>query len=128
MSQSKNKILIVEDEPGLQKALKISLEENGYEVAQAFNGEEGIAMVKSAEPDLILLDLILPKKNGFEMLDTLNAERSTTPVIVLTNLEGGNDIEKATLLGAKAYLIKADYTLEEIVNRIGLLMKEYLPK
>lgn len=124
----KAKILIVEDEPGLQKALKAALEESGYEIAQAFNGEEAIATLANSKPDLILLDLILPKKNGFEVLEYLNAAKSIVPVIVLTNLESGSDIEKATLLGARAYLVKADYTLEEIVKRIASLMEEYLPR
>jgi DNA-binding response OmpR family regulator len=128
MTKNKAKILIVEDEPGLQKALKAALEENNYEAAQAFNGEEAIQAIAEVKPDLILLDLILPKKNGFEVLEHLNAGKSTVPVIVLTNLESGSDIERATLLGARAYLVKADYTLEEIVKRIATLTEEYLPK
>lgn len=128
MTATKPKIMIVEDEPGLQRALKASLEENGYETVQAFDGDEALELVPKIKPDLILLDLILPKKNGFEVLEGLRAAESQAPVIVLTNLESGDDISKATLMGARGYLIKADYTLEEIVARIAALMKEYLPR
>ncbi|MBI5045550.1 MAG: response regulator [Candidatus Niyogibacteria bacterium] len=123
------KILLVEDEPGFQKALRQVLEQKeGYEVIQAFDGEEGIKLAQEKKPDLILLDLILPKKNGFEVLRFLNGrpELAVIPVVVLTNLESGNDIERAISSGAKAYLIKADYSLDEITRRIAKLVEEYI--
>lgn len=125
------KILIVEDEPGLQQALKTAIGgQKKYEVLQAFDGEEGMKLAKEKLPNLILLDIILPKKGGFELLNELRADKDTLaiPVIVLTNLESGGDIEKATSLGVQAYLVKADYTLDEIVERIARLAEEYYIK
>lgn len=86
----------------------------------ALDGEEGLRKVKEKKPDLILLDLILPKVYGFDLLKQLKADPETKdiPVIVLTNLEGTGDIEKALQLGATTYLVKASYTLEEVVEKI----------
>lgn len=124
------KILIVEDEPGLQKSLSVSLAKSGYEILTASDGEEAVKILKSTKPDLILLDLILPKQNGFDVLIELKKDEAmaTIPVVVLTNLESGGDIEKAMSLGARGYLIKADYTLNEIVERINQMLEEYLPE
>ncbi len=113
-------ILFIEDEPTLQKAISQFLEKKGYEIKSALDGEIGIAMAKEFKPDLILLDLILPKKDGFEVLKEIkgNDEIKHIPVIVLTNLEGDTDIEKVLSLGATTYLVKANYELEEIVKKI----------
>lgn len=113
-------ILFIEDEPTLQKAISQFLEKKGYEIKSALDGEIGIAMAKEFKPDLILLDLILPKKDGFEVLKEIkgNDEIKHIPVIVLTNLEGDTDIEKVLSFGATTYLVKANYELEEIVKKI----------
>ena len=114
------KILFIEDEPTLQKAINKFLENEGYEIISAIDGELGVKMAKKTLPNLILLDLILPKMNGFEVLKELKKNESTKniPVIVLTNLEGSADVEKAISLGAKDYLIKANYELSEISKKI----------
>lgn len=114
------KILFIEDEPTLQKAINKFLENEGYETISAIDGELGVKMAKKTLPSLILLDLILPKMNGFEVLKELKKDESTQniPVIVLTNLEGSTDVEKAISLGAKDYLIKANYELSEIAEKI----------
>ena len=119
-----SKILFVEDEPNLQKAISEVLVQEGYKVFGAADGEEGLAMAKKEEPNLILLDLILPKKDGFEVLKELKADEKmkNIPVIVLTNLEGIGDVEKALELGATTYLVKANYKLEDVVSKI----KEFL--
>ena len=113
-------ILFIEDEPTLQKAISQFLEKKGYEIKSALDGEIGIAMAKEFKPDLILLDLILPKKDGFEVLKEIkgNDEIKHIPVIVLTNLEGDTDIEKVLSFGATTYLVKANYELKEIVKKI----------
>jgi len=120
------KILLIEDESALQKTLGEVLNQAGYETSSALDGEIGLRMAKESKPDLILLDLILPKLHGFEVLKELkgNKETADIPVIVLTNLESMTDIEKAIELGAKGYLVKAQYSLEEIVQKI----KEVLPE
>jgi len=114
------KVLFIEDEQALQGAVKTFLESNGFSVFSAFDGEMGIALARSEKPDLILLDLILPKVNGFEVLDILLKEETTNkiPVIVLTNLEGSADVEKALSLGARTYLVKSNYNLEDILSKV----------
>jgi DNA-binding response OmpR family regulator len=113
-------ILFIEDEPTLQKAIGRFLEEEGYKVRSALDGELGLEVAKKEKPALILLDLILPKKDGFEVLKELKENETTKniPVIVLTNLEGSTDIEKALSLGATTYLVKANYELEEVAKKI----------
>lgn len=113
-------ILFIEDEPNLQKLVGRFLENEGYQVISALNGEIGFKLIKKMKPDLILLDLILPKKDGFEILEELKKDKTTEhiPVIVLTNLEGSKDVERALSLGAKTYLIKANYELDEVVKKI----------
>lgn len=119
------KILFVEDEPSLQKAIKEVLTQEKFEVLIASDGEEGLKLVKEKKPDLILLDLILPKKDGFEVLKELKEDDSTKdiPVIVLTNLEGTGDVEKALELGATTYLVKANYKLDDVVVKIKDFLK-----
>jgi DNA-binding response OmpR family regulator len=121
----KKNILIVEDDSILQKALQEFLIEEGFEAVSALDGEEGLKMAKAKKPDLILLDIILPKKNGYEVLAELKSDEETKkiPVILLTNLGSLSDVEKALELGATTYLIKADYKLEEIVKKIKETLK-----
>jgi len=118
-------ILFVEDEPTLQKLVGRFLEKEGYQVISALNGETGLKLSKKMKPDLILLDLILPKKDGFEVLEELKKDEETKdiPVIILTNLEGSGDVEKALSLGATTYLVKANYELAEVVRKIKETLK-----
>ena len=118
------KILFIEDELGLQKSMNDILVPNGYTVVQAFDGETGLKQAIDEKPDLILLDLILPRKNGFEVLTTLKeqAETKEIPVIVLTNLEGAEEVEKALSLGATTYLVKANYSLEEVLQKMNTVL------
>ena len=115
----KNKILLIEDDNIFQKLIKDGLSKS-FEFFAAQDGEKGIKVAKDEKPDLILLDLILPKKDGFEVLEELknDAELSHIPVVVLTNLGGAEDIEKATSLGAYTYLVKSDYTLEDLLEKV----------
>ncbi|MBU6414702.1 response regulator [Patescibacteria group bacterium] len=114
------KILFVEDEPDLQKTLGSVLENIGFEVVSAFDGEAAVTLAKQHLPDLILLDLILPKKDGFQVLEEIKKEESTKriPVIILSNLESINEIERAIELGATTYLIKTNYRLDEVIDKI----------
>jgi len=124
------KILFVEDEPALQKTFGEILKQEGYEIIPALDGEIGLRLANppagGKKPDLILLDLILPKVNGFEVLKKLKEDEATKdiPVIVLTNLEGIGDVDKAIELGATTYLVKADYSLEEVVEKIKKALGE----
>jgi CheY-like chemotaxis protein len=114
------KILFIEDESALQKSLGDTLKNEGYEVISALDGEVGLRLAKTKKPDLILLDLILPKMDGFEVLEELVQDPKTKdiPVIILTNLERMEDIERALELGAKTYLVKANYTLKEVIEKV----------
>ena len=114
------KILIVEDEQALQKTLGEILTQEGYEVIAASDGEMGLTLARDNNPNLILLDLILPKVSGFEVLKQLKGNNLTKdiPVIVLTNLESVEEVDKAVSLGATTYLVKSQYSLEELVSKI----------
>ena len=120
------KILFIEDESALQKTFGEILKQEGYEMISALDGETGLRLAKSEKPDLILLDLILPKMHGFEVLKKLKEDKETKdiPVIVLTNLEKIEDVDKALELGATTYLIKAQYSLEEVVEKIKKVLQE----
>ena len=120
------KILLVEDEAALRKTLGTILKQEGYKMVLAADGETGLRMAKTKKPDLILLDLILPKIHGFDVLTQLKSDPSTKqiPVIVLTNLEKIEDIEKAIEMGATTYLIKARYSLEEVVEKVRKIFEE----
>jgi len=117
-------ILFIEDEPTLQKTLGRALEQEGYEVQSALDGQSGLALVKRIKPNLILLDLILPKMDGFAVLKELKKDPDVKeiPVIVLTNLESPQDIEKALSEGATNYLVKANYELNDVVKKIKELL------
>jgi len=120
------KILFIEDESALQKTFGEILKQEGYEMTPALDGEIGLRLAKTQKPDLILLDLILPRVNGFEVLKKLKEDEATKdiPVIVLTNLEGVGDVDKAIELGATTYLVKAQYSLEEVVEKIKKVLGE----
>ncbi len=121
----KKKILIVEDDSTLQKALGEYLLSEGFEVVIALDGEEGSRRAKRDMPDLIILDIILPRKDGYEVLKELKMDEKTKgiPIILLTNLGSLNDVEKALKMGATTYLVKADYALEDVVEKIKEILK-----
>ncbi len=124
MAAKNNKILIVEDDRFLVKAYQIKFKKAGFEIITAANGQTGLEMIKKEAPALVILDLMLPKMNGFEVLKILKADEKTKhiPVLILSNLGQESDKEKALAWGAAEYLVKTDYKLEEIVEKI----KEHL--
>jgi DNA-binding response OmpR family regulator len=119
------KILFIEDEPAVQKTVGEVLKQEGYEVISALDGEIGLRLAQTSKPDLILLDLVLPKLHGLEVLKGLkeNEQTKQIPVIVLTNLEDMSDIEKALEIGTTTYLVKENYNLEEIVEKVKETLK-----
>ena len=126
ISNGVKKVLFIEDESALQKTFGDILKQERYEMISALDGETGLRLAKTQKPDLILLDLILPRVNGFEVLKKLKEDKETKdiPVIVLTNLEGIGDVDKAVELGATTYLVKAQYSLEEVVQKIKQALGE----
>ncbi len=114
------KILFIEDEPSLQQTLGEILHQEGFETISALDGLDGLERLKEDKPDLILLDLILPKLDGFEVLKKIKANPATAniPVIVLTNLESAEDVNKAIELGATTYLVKANYEIDDVIDKV----------
>ena len=111
----------------LHKVFEELFRAENFELISAYDGQSGINMAEERMPDLIILDLILPRKNGFEVLEEFkkNPNLEKTPVIVLTNLESSQDIERALSLGAYTYLVKANYSLESIFEKIKEIFDKY---
>jgi len=118
-------ILIVEDDKFLRELISRKLSGEGFEVFGAVDGEEGIKKIKEGKPDLVLLDLILPGIDGFEVLARLreDPEFSSIPVIILSNLGQREEVERGLKLGAIDYLIKAHFTPGEIIEKIRNTLK-----
>mgnify|MGYP001195933406 FL=1 len=116
------KVLIIEDDKFLRELLGKKLTSAGYEVVLAVDGEEGLEKLKKEKPDVVLLDLMLPGINGFEVLENRqkDPEINNIPVIILSNLGQKEDIEKGLRLGAKDFLVKAHFTPQEIVNKLQM--------
>lgn len=121
----KKKLLVIEDDAVLQRALVEFLEADGFDVLAAADGETGESMAFSEMPNLILLDIVLPKKDGYAVLQAVkrNEKTKNIPVVLLTNLGSVSDVEKALELGATTYLVKADYRLEEISAKVKEILK-----
>lgn len=119
-------ILIVEDDKFLIDIFETRLKNAGYNVLTAENGEIGLKIATEKHPHLVLLDIIMPQMDGYEVLSRLQAQETTKtiPVILLTNLGHEEDVEKGLKSGAVGYLIKAQYTPTEVLNKV----KEVLDK
>jgi DNA-binding response OmpR family regulator len=119
------KILIIEDDKFLRELIVQKLNKEGFNVSEAIDGEEGIKKTKEEKPDLVLLDLILPGIDGFEVLSRMKKDSSLSsiPVIILSNLGQKEDVEKGLKLGAVDYLIKAHFTPGEIIEKIKVALK-----
>ena len=115
-----SKILIVEDEGFLVQALKDNLEAEGYKIEVAMNGEEAVEKVSAHKPDLILLDLLMPKKDGFYVIEEVkkNTELKHIPIIVLSNIGGDTEIKKAIEMGADDYFVKSQHPIEEVIEKV----------
>jgi len=118
MEIQKKKILIIEDEKPMAHALELKLTHEGFEAKSVFSGEEGIAILKSEGFDLVLLDLIMPKVDGFKVLGMLKEQNIKTPVIILTNLSQEEDEKRARDLGAVEFFIKSNTPIAQIVERV----------
>lgn len=119
------KILIIEDDKFLRELIAQKIVKEGYDISEAIDGEEGIKKIKEEKPDMVLLDLILPGMDGFEVLSKMKEDPflAQIPVIILSNLGQKDDIEKGLKLGAADYLIKAHFTPGEIIEKIKTILK-----
>jgi DNA-binding response OmpR family regulator len=120
MSETSRRILLAEDDRLLRKAAEATLKRKGFTVFTAEDGEEAFRVAKAELPDLVLLDLIMPKRQGFDVLRDLKGcpETARIPVIVLSNLGQERDIQQAMEYGAVAYYVKANLSLEGLVKRV----------
>lgn len=120
MTDQKKIILVVEDEEPMQLVLRDVLKVEGYNVLEAKNGIEGLELALKEHPDLILLDILMPKMDGLEMLKRLREDKwgLNVPVIVLTNLSDNEDIAKAVEEDVFEYFVKTDIRIDEVIQRI----------
>lgn len=118
------KILIVEDDSFLQGLTASKLAKDGYAIVTASNGEDAVKMADAEKPDFILLDLVLPAMDGFEVLSKIrkNEALKKTPVIIFSNLAEEKDMQKAKELGANEYMVKSNFTLDELAAKIKAMI------
>ena len=122
------KILLVEDDPLMVRMYQRKLISDGYETDIAVNGEDGLVKIRSFRPDLVLLDIMMPKLDGLQVLERVKADPTirSIPIIVLTNLGGSqDDIERGLELGAVAYLVKSAYRPDEVVMKVKEVLEGY---
>lgn len=121
------KVLIIEDEPVLAEMYKNKFIKSGFEILSAFSAEEGFEIVKKEKPDLILLDILLPKANGVGFLSWFkkDIEINFIPVLAFSNYDDDETKRNAFKLGVKDYLIKTNHTPQEIIQKIKDILKKY---
>lgn len=120
----KQKILLIEDDPFMRKLYRNKLILAGFTVEEAISGEEGLNKIKAGKPDLVLLDIVLPRKSGFDVLVEMKGNKKTKdiPAIILSVLGQTQDIRKGLALGAEDYLVKSEINISEMVAKV----REYL--
>jgi len=126
IKKNQNKILIVEDDAFLADIYKTKLESEGFKVTVAGDGEKGLKMIQTKNPDLVLLDILLPKLDGFAILEIVkapNSEVKNIPIILLTNLGQNDEVQKGIKSGAADYLIKAHFKPAEVVEKIRKILE-----
>lgn len=119
------KVLVVEDDTFLRNAYRVKLTKQGFDTKLASDGEEAITMLQTFTPDIIILDLVMPKKDGFATLAEIKAHESwkSIPVIIASNLGQKEDIDRGMKLGAKDFIIKADLSLNDLITKIHGIVK-----
>lgn len=125
MPTNKKIILIIEDDEVLLRALYLTFHEGDYTIATATDGETALKMTERLSPNIILLDLLLPKMNGFDYLKDIkaNSKLKNIPVLVLSNLGDRESIEKAKGLGANDYFVKSDTSLSDLRSKVNKILK-----
>lgn len=121
--KNQKKILIIEDEKTLARALELKLTHAGFETQVAFNGEDGVYLLQRNVFDLIILDLVMPKMDGFAVLAVLKSRGIKTPVMILSNLSQQSDITRSKEYGAKEFFIKSNTAIGTIIDRVHELLK-----
>jgi DNA-binding response OmpR family regulator len=124
MGTAGKRLLLVEDDRFLRRACEASLRQRGYDVVTAADGEEGLRLARAEAPDLVLLDLLLPKLSGLEVLRSLRGDAATRdlPVLILSNSSREQDVSEITRLGVAGYLVKADLSLKALGDRVARIL------
>lgn len=124
MAEAARRILLAEDDRFLRKAAETALKRRGFTVIPAVDGEEALRLARAEAPDLVLLDMIMPKMQGFEVLRSLKGDPATAaiPVLILSNLGQDSDVQQALEAGAAGYFVKANLSLQDLVKRVGELV------
>ena len=123
INQISKRILVIEDEKPMAHALELKLTHAGFSVQSIGNGEEGLALMEKEKFDLVLLDLVMPKMDGFGVLEEMKKKGIETPVMVQSNLAQEEDESRVKALGAKEFFIKSNTPIAEIVERIKNFLK-----
>jgi len=116
------RVLIIEDEPVHLGVMKAKLEHEGYDVLSAVDGESGFQIIQKEKPDLVLLDIVLPKLDGFGVLKRMREEKLTMPVIVVSNSGQPVEVDRALELGAKDYLVKAEFNPADVIDKVAKIL------
>lgn len=119
------RLLLVEDDRFLRKAAEVMLRRHGFEVLTAADGEAGLAVARESRPALILLDLIMPRMQGFQVIEHLKQDPETAgiPVIVMSNLGQESDVQRAMDAGAVAYVVKSNVALHDLADRVRAVLE-----
>lgn len=121
--ETKKKILICDDEQVINHALQLKLSYEGFDVVAAEDGEQCLSCVLKDNFDLILLDLVLPKKDGFAVLEELKKNNNKVPIIIISNLGQEEDIDRVKTFGVNNYLIKSNTSISEMVEKVKEVLK-----
>ncbi len=125
MANAKKSIMIIEDDRFLSSLINARLEKDGFSTVQAFDGDEAIKLLKQGKPDLIVLDLIMPRVSGFEVLEaiSLDPQLNKIPVVILSNLAQDSDNQKAKSLGATEYFVKVRVSIDDLINKVRIIVQ-----
>jgi DNA-binding response OmpR family regulator len=122
-TKNTKRLLLAEDERAIARALQLKLSISGFEVELASNGEDALSLLKEKKFDLLLLDIMMPKMDGFTVMEEMKKSKNKTPVIILSNLSQEDDAKRAKDLGAVDFFIKSNTPLSEIVGKINKFLK-----
>ncbi|HMB65949.1 MAG TPA: response regulator [Patescibacteria group bacterium] len=120
----KDKILIIEDEKPIAKALTLKLKKEGLESQVAANGQEALDLLDKEKYGLLILDLVMPKMDGFDFLEEIKKKNIDIPIIVSSNLSQDDDIKKAKELGASDFLVKSDTSIADVVQKVKDMLEK----
>ena len=124
MTNTAKRLLLVEDDRFLRRACEASLRQRGYTVTTAVDGEEGLRVARTERPDLVLLDMLMPKLSGLDVLRALRGDEATRsfPVVILSNSSREQDVQEVTKLGISGYFVKSNLSLQELGDRIDRIL------